>query len=142
MSTEWYRDGLRFRCSGCGHCCTGAPGYVWVRLTEVERLAAHLGLSIDAFGKRYLRRVGRRLSLVERPNGDCVFFDRGCQVYSARPEQCRSYPFWPEHIASREAWEAEAGECPGIGEGRLYSVEEIESIRDGRRDASDGLPGA
>ena len=26
----WYRDGLRFACTRCGACCTGAPGYVWV----------------------------------------------------------------------------------------------------------------
>ena len=29
-SPEWYRDGLRFECTRCGACCTGAPGYVWV----------------------------------------------------------------------------------------------------------------
>ena len=30
MAEPWYRDGLRFECTRCGHCCTGAPGYVWV----------------------------------------------------------------------------------------------------------------
>ena len=29
-SAPWYRDGLRFTCTRCGNCCTGAPGYVWV----------------------------------------------------------------------------------------------------------------
>ena len=36
---------------------------------------------------RHVCRVGSRYSLVEHPNGDCVFWDRdsGCTVYEARP---------------------------------------------------------
>ena len=41
----WYEQGLRFTCTTCGNCCTGGPGYVWVTDEEVDRLAAHLGLS-------------------------------------------------------------------------------------------------
>ena len=30
-SDAWYaEEGLAFECTGCGDCCTGAPGYVWV----------------------------------------------------------------------------------------------------------------
>ncbi|MCH7752933.1 MAG: YkgJ family cysteine cluster protein, partial [Planctomycetes bacterium] len=38
----WYQDGLRFKCTGCGNCCTGSPGYVWVNQAEINALAAHL----------------------------------------------------------------------------------------------------
>ncbi|RUL81417.1 YkgJ family cysteine cluster protein [Tautonia sociabilis] len=128
-SAPWYRDGLRFSCTRCGNCCTGAPGYVWVDVGEVERLAAHLGLSPDEFGRRFVRQVGRRYSLVERPNGDCVFWDRasGCTVYQARPTQCRTWPFWEENLETPQDWEQVRQTCPGSGSGRWYSVEEIEA---------------
>ena len=71
-------EGLRFTCARCGNCCRGPePGYVWVTDDEVRALAARLGLSLDAFGSRYLRRIGARLSLVERANHDCVFWEEG-----------------------------------------------------------------
>ena len=68
----WYAAGLRFQCTGCGNCCTGAPGHVWVNQAEIEALAAHLGTTIDEFEARYVRPVGIRRSLVEFPNGDCA----------------------------------------------------------------------
>ena len=57
-SSPWYRDGLRFACTECGRCCT-VEGYVWVNRREIRRLARFLELSLDDFGRRYLRRVGR-----------------------------------------------------------------------------------
>jgi Fe-S-cluster containining protein len=125
------KGGLDFACTRCGDCCTGAPGYVWMGEAEIERLAAHLGLERDAFGRRYLRRVGERLSLIEKPGGDCVFWERerGCTVYEARPTQCRTYPFWPEVIASRATWRLESESCPGIrAGGRRFSPDEVRAL--------------
>ncbi len=114
----WYSGGLRFECTGCGACCTGTTGYVWVSVADVERLALHVGLPIDEFGRRYLRRIGRHLALLEHSaTGDCVFFaGRRCRVYEARPAQCRRYPFWPRHLQSPQAWRLAANECEGIRE--------------------------
>ena len=139
MSGAWYRDGIRFSCTQCGDCCTGGPGYVWVTRTEVEALAKHRGLDVQAFGRRYLRKVGSRYSLLEKPNGDCIFFEKGCTVYPARPRQCRTFPFWPENLSSRGAWSDVAANCPGAGRGRLYSSSEIDRIRRGEGSASAGL---
>ncbi len=123
----WYREGLAFACTRCGACCTGAPGYVWVDAGEIARLAEFRGESTEDFGRKFLRRVGSRISLIERPGGDCIFWDRavGCSVYPARPVQCRTWPFWPENIESPEDWEHVTGVCPGSGQGRVFSVEEI-----------------
>lgn len=123
----WYREGLAFTCTRCGACCTGAPGYVWVNPEEIARLAAHRGEQVDDFSRQFVRRVGNRYSLIERPGGDCIFWDRGagCTVYEARPVQCRTWPFWPENIASPEDWESVTAICPGSGQGRVFSVEEI-----------------
>ncbi len=132
---RWYRGGLHFECTQCGRCCTGAPGYVWVGEDEVRALASHLGLELDAFGRKYLRKVGRRYSLVEKPNFDCVFYDHGCTVYAARPAQCRTYPFWPENLQSESAWNEVGAECPGVGSGRFYSADAIEKLVGGEGSA-------
>ena len=125
----WYRDGLAFACTQCGDCCTGAPGYVWVDADEIARIADYRGEAVEQFSKRFVRRVGNRYSLVERPGGDCIFWsgEVGCMVYPARPVQCRTWPFWPENIADRESWDRTCRACPGSGaEGaRLFTVEEI-----------------
>ena len=136
MASQWYGDGLKFRCTQCGNCCTGAPGYVWVTRQEIAKLVKFLGLSQKEFGLRYLRRIGNRNSLIEKPNGDCVFYDRGCSVYPARPRQCRTYPFWPENLRSKAAWEGVSEECPGVGTGKLYSPDDIRVIRRGHGSAA------
>jgi Fe-S-cluster containining protein len=105
---------------------------VWVDAIEIDALAHHLHLTLNAFGRRFLRRVGDRLSLVEKPNRDCIFWQDGCTVYSARPRQCRTFPFWSDNVADPASWRRVAEECEGIGEGRLYGSAEIETLRDGR----------
>ena len=133
VSDPWFHDGLKFSCAGCGDCCTGAPGYVWVNKSEIETLAAAVGVDVPEFERRYVRKVGIRKSLVEWSNGDCVFFDgekRVCQVYAARPRQCRTWPFWASNLASPEAWQDAAERCRGCNHGRLVPLETIRSQLD------------
>ena len=137
-STEpWYSDGLRFACRGCGACCR-VEGHVWVGEADIRRLAEQLDLTVDEFGRRYLRRVGRRYSLIEKPNHDCVFWDDGCVVYEARPPQCRTFPFWPENLDGPGAWDEAAEDCKGIDRGRLYDIGEVRAIRTGRSETAKG----
>jgi uncharacterized protein len=129
----WYKDGLKFQCTGCGDCCTGAPGYVWVNREEINNLAARVGLEPDEFESRYVRNVGKRKSLNEYNNGDCVFFDgetRKCKVYESRPRQCRTWPFWDSNVRTPEAWASTCQVCPGSGTGRLYQLGEIEAQKE------------
>lgn len=125
----WYKDGLRFQCTGCGDCCTGAPGYVWVNQQEIDALAARLEMKVEKFEAKYVRRIGVRRSLVEFSNGDCVFFDnqtRKCNVYNERPRQCRTWPFWNSNLKSPETWAETCESCPGSGKGKLYQLEHIQ----------------
>ncbi len=45
----------------------------------------------------------------------CMLSGGGCAVYSARPTQCRAYPFWPRILISESKWAKEASVCEGIG---------------------------
>lgn len=129
----WYSAGLRFECTQCGDCCTGAPGFVWVNEAEIAALAALVGEpDVEQFEEKYVRKVGIRKSLREFSNGDCVFFDgetRKCTVYGARPRQCRTWPFWDSNLKSPEEWQRTCEVCPGSGKGKLYSLETIETAR-------------
>lgn len=129
----WYKDGLKFKCSQCGDCCTGGPGYVWVNKEEIEALAKRVCLTVEAFEAKYVRKVGIRKSLEERPDTyDCVLFDavtRKCTVYEQRPRQCRTWPWWDSNLRNEETWEATCEACPGSGQGKLYQLEEIETQR-------------
>lgn len=132
MAAPWYEDGLRFECTQCGKCCSGSPGFVWVATEEVIAMARALDMEEEQFRDRFVRREGDRYSLVEYPDGDCILLDptsRQCLVYAARPVQCRTWPFWTSNVESPQAWRETRRECPGAGQGKLYSLADIESAR-------------
>lgn len=127
MSQPWYADGLRFRCTQCGNCCTGEPGFVWVDEAEIAALAAHLGENPRETRALYTRSGLRGRTLREKVNGDCVFFQAGvgCTVYPVRPAQCRTWPFWESNVETPEAWRQTCRVCPGAGQGDLIPADEI-----------------
>lgn len=139
---EWYADGLRFECTQCGNCCTGPPGAVWFTEAEGREMAAQLGLTEKQFYRRYAKRIGRQWSLKERRTKhghDCVFLDRTsvpgkavCSMYTCRPTQCRTWPFWSENLTSPETWDAVKRNtpCPGMDRGRIVPAEQIRIQRD------------
>ena len=114
--------------------------------SDLDALLAATGLTEPDFVRRFCKQVRlgeiRRLSLAEKPNYDCVFWENGgCGVYQARPLQCRSYPFWASNVDSEESWERTARDCPGIGHGNLHTSAEIEAWLD-RRLLEEHLEGA
>ncbi len=129
----WYKDGLRFSCSGCGDCCTGSPGYVWVNKEEIATMAKALNHTVDQFEKLYVRKIGIRKSLKELPGSyDCVFLHeetRKCELYDARPRQCKTWPFWGSNLKTPEDWQRTCEVCPGSGKGKLVQLDDIERQR-------------
>ena len=127
MSEPWYKDGLRFTCTRCGHCCTGDPGNVWVKDAEIATLAEYRGELVPQVTALYTRLTSRGRSLREKLNGDCIFYDRkkGCTVSPVRPRQCRTWPFWESNVRTPEAWQRTCQVCPGSGQGELITAEEI-----------------
>lgn len=145
----WYANGLEFTCTQCGNCCTGPPGYVWISRVELDRLAAHLNLTVSQVIRQYARRVSGKISLREHRNArgeyDCIFLEerqvsggdgvvhtkRVCTIYPVRPLQCRTWPFWTENLRSPERWKQSAQRCHGMNRGpRHFTREQIESLRD------------
>jgi len=92
---------------------------------EITALAEWLQQDEDSVHAEYVRPHGDGFCLREEPNGDCCFFDGRCRIYPVRPKQCRTYPFWFRNLRSPEAWARTCRECPGIGQGRWYSPDEI-----------------
>lgn len=118
---------FQFDCHRCGHCCTAGEGFVWIEAEEIEPMAGQLGMSAEAFSKRFVRQVADpgsgalRLSLIEDPasppgNGHCALLEDGnhCSVYAARPAHCRSFPFWNSILTDKDAFERARSTCPGI----------------------------
>ena len=131
MNTPFYEEGLRFECTKCGDCCRHEPGFVFLSERDLLRMQSVLGQSrreiVDTHCV-WVNVVGfERLSLREKDNYDCVFWDAGCTIYEGRPLQCRTYPFWPSAVASPETWRTTAAACPGIGRGAVHSREEIDA---------------
>lgn len=120
MSTlPWYKDGLRFKCTECGKCCTGASGFVWITEEEMSAMAHSLNISLELFKRKYTRRRNNRYALIEKKTQnqefECVFLkDKKCQVYQNRPQQCRTFPWWQENLNTEESWKLAAQECEGI----------------------------
>jgi Fe-S-cluster containining protein len=127
---RFLKDGVRFECQGDGKCCVsrGKYGYVYLSFNDRRRLAAHLQMSLVKFTATFMKKVDGLYELIYTGK-DCPFLNNSrCDVYSARPWQCRTWPFWPENM-NEKVWEQEVVSwCPGVGKGRLYSLEEIEMI--------------
>lgn len=127
----WYSDGLRFECTGCGKCCrcdADEIGYVYLNGDDILALSQCLNMSEAEFREKYTASKDI-YTIIAKPEEDCLFLkDNHCSVYTARPLQCRTWPFWKTNLAKNK-WERNVlSVCPGTGKGRLYSKEEIDRI--------------
>ena len=124
MSSLIKKEGFNFAfdpngCNSCkGNCCIGESGYIWINSQEIQALAFHLKISSEDLKKRYLNKIEYKYSIKEiqlaSNNYACCFFDldkKQCSVYDARPNQCRTFPFW-DYFKKNE--EEVYKECPAI----------------------------
>lgn len=138
--TDTGEVGLRFTCTQCGSCCTGPTGYVLFNDKEAGSMAKALGISKQEFLDEYSHDtiLGRSLNENLTDFGyDCIFLTRdaktgraGCSIYEARPEQCRTWPFWDSNLTSKRAWASASRKCPGMDTGTLYPPKHIRITRD------------
>ncbi|MDR2481520.1 MAG: YkgJ family cysteine cluster protein [Spirochaetaceae bacterium] len=128
----FYEDGLRWSCKRCSNCCRYESGYVFLSRNDLSNLSRALKMPPDEFIQVYCRWISpdgkiEYLVVKELSNRDCFFWKDGCSIYDIRPVQCRIFPFWQGCMADEEVWRSSMSSCPGLGEGKLYSKEEIES---------------
>jgi len=127
----FYDSGLKFSCKRCSSCCRYDSGFVFLSEKDLEKMTEELKTDRNSFIKMYCRWVkdwdGKEvLSLKEKSSKDCILWDQSCVVYSARPLQCRAFPFWENIMASAESWETAASGCPGINNGEFHTRKKIE----------------
>jgi len=132
-NTDFYQNGLRFECQGSGKCCTshGEYGFVFLTLTDRQRIAKQLKISTLHFTKNYCQKSKGLFHLREDLGSpDCLFLKgKRCSIYTARPTQCRTWPFWPE-VLDAKTWSKDvASFCPGVGKGKLHSMEDIHKAK-------------
>jgi len=124
MSEIIKKEGFSFSfnpkaCEECGgKCCTGESGYIWVTPIEMQKIANLLKISVDELKAMFLIKAGYKFSIKEKEldknNYACWFFDEKtsrCKIYEARPNQCRTFPFWDFFKNNVEVVKKE---CPGI----------------------------
>ncbi len=126
----WLKEPLRFQCQGSGKCCTsrGEFGFVFLTAKDRREISRHLKLSASQFKKQYCDQTSGVWHLREEPGrADCVFLNgKACGIYSVRPTQCRTWPFWPE-VMNAKSWKKDVVSfCPGIGKGPIWSQAEIQ----------------
>lgn len=133
---KWYVAGLHFECCGCGNCCSGPQeGYIWVTKPEIKFICDFLKMNTNQFEKSFTKRFALRTSIIEDAvTKDCIFLQKTgggkrCSIYSVRPNQCRTWPFWPQNLESPHQWNNTAVNCPGINCGKQYSLADIERLR-------------
>ena len=135
----FYSEGLAFSCTRCSMCCRGESGVVLLSEEDLERLSVWKGVTKEQFKMMYCRWVednkGKKyLSLREKhpssseQNYDCILWgSEGCEAYSARPVQCRTFPFWTRNLSCKTAWDNASHSCPGINKGEWHSFCDIEA---------------
>ncbi|MES1257102.1 MAG: YkgJ family cysteine cluster protein [Acidobacteriota bacterium] len=115
---------MRFECQpGCTKCCE-QQGFVYLTEDDITRLANYLNLSAADFERRFVFRTKNLRRLRVPRHAQCEFLiGGGCGVHEVKPMQCRTFPFWPELLESRQAWHRAGALCPGIGKGELVNIE-------------------
>ena len=131
------RFNFRFECQpGCTNCCT-QPGEVYLSDDDIKRAAKYLSADEEEFREAYceLDDAGD-LRFTTPPDKACHFLlEGGCSIHEAKPIQCRTFPFWPEHVGHKRAWKRLSGHCPGIGVGAIVPLDEVRAMAQSCEDA-------
>ena len=94
-----------YDCMKCPAFCCSVYPRVKVEKKDVKRLAKHFKLTIAQAAKRFTKQCGDERVLRRKKDAllgeTCKFLDpetRGCTIYEARPEVCRTYPERPRCV--------------------------------------------
>ncbi len=85
-----------FKCERCGACCR-IKGLVRLTEEDVERIAAAINISVDAFLEHYTDLSPNRTGLIlkDKADGRCILLsdDNLCLANTVKPRQCKTFPY-------------------------------------------------
>ncbi len=102
-----------FECTQCGDCCKGYGG-TYLTESDIDRIAAYIGVENLELKQQYCVPSGNRLVLAQRSDGYCIFFDRNCSIHPVKPRMCRQWPYIESLKVDIANWRIMAGVCPGM----------------------------
>lgn len=80
-------------CLSCANCCkTMTPTFT---VMDMDRISAHLGMTVDAFKTKYLKREKGGDRDWMNKTEPCQFLnlkDNKCSIYEVRPADCAGFP--------------------------------------------------
>lgn len=119
LPDPFWKEGLKFGCTGCGRCCQN-EGDVWLDSEEFAALVRSLHLPAKTVLSTYVEDVmsgwvklkDKKMASSSHVDtrDQCVFLSEdgsSCTIYESRPVQCRTYPYWPRLMSSKEEWDKE-----------------------------------
>lgn len=84
-------------CNFCAsYCCYRLEGaYLFITAEDINRLARHFDISDGQVRQKYLE---NKYTFKVKEDGSCIFLTDGklskrCSVHTARPAQCRDFPY-------------------------------------------------
>jgi Fe-S-cluster containining protein len=82
----------KFRCQHCGRCCYTPGAGLFLEKEDFERIAEHIGKKRLKAMCKYDK--GLKAWILRQP---CPFYnpEKGCEIYSIRPQTCIKYPLHP-----------------------------------------------
>ena len=133
MTSIDYDNGIRFECQGSGKCCVSRNSYGFVYLSNIDirRFSKYFKISIKKFKDEYCQITDGFIHLLEKTelDGSCIFLkNKKCSVYTSRPSQCRTWPFWNENMNAKVWNEDISLNCPGIGKGKIIEAKTIKNF--------------
>jgi len=85
-----------FICEHCGACCTGCTP-IQLCETDLKRWVDYFEKSLKVIIRRHVKvyKEGRQQKIAIKKDLPCKFYipGKGCRIYEARPEVCRTFPF-------------------------------------------------
>jgi uncharacterized protein len=117
-------------CTRCANCCKTLE--IHFERDDIERIAAHIGLSPDDFIAKYLQPASDEEDAYVTRQQPCPFLgsDDRCTIYEIRPKDCAGYPFTdkPEFTSRIMGIAGNTVTCPAV-----YWIVEQLTRRHGRR---------
>jgi Fe-S-cluster containining protein len=128
-----------FTCTACGECChtTDAGMGVTLNYTDVVRIAAHLGLSTEAFIEQHAVRDEFQVDgetyeifLLRFGSEVCRFLDGNkCGIHAVKPWQCRFTPYRFFHDGVVDLWCMKDVQIPEDWTSKHYDEVFIKGLR-------------